>query len=95
MNRDKIQPWHTVLKKARTRIGATITLVAQTIEEPMSMVAGVEGRTKVASYRLACKLSEFFEMLPEDLFDHRGYALRVDEIECNERQMQFAFGEIQ
>lgn len=87
-----VKPYQSLLLRLRTSSGASLRELGATLDESYSQLGKVEQRVRVAPYRMICKLSEFFGLMPEDLFDERGFALQISQIDKDERQLKYLFG---
>lgn len=74
-----LNPWDSILKHMRVRIGWTLAGLASKLGEPAALLSAVEQRAKVAPLRMAFKLGEFAGCDLRDLFDEDGKAKSFSE----------------
>lgn len=69
----------SVLRHLRDRMGFSLTEMALQIDEPISLISGIEDMTKACPLRVAFKLSSLAECGIDDLFGRDGFALKLSE----------------
>ena len=81
-----LKPWHTVIKRRRLAMGASLRELGETVGIGFSKLGAIESRTRTCPMADGFTLAEYFGTTIEMLFDGRGFALKIgDEWEVERR----------